>query len=245
MFRWFIAGRGDLDKRFHVVIRIDFRALAMALSIALPSTQNAQATSHSCAEEVEGVCLKFVESPSPAAAITAPPSSPGAQREAALALSDKMRKEVQTGLRGAGLYEGPIDGVFGAETRVAIAKWQAAHNRPPDGYLAVEVLVALAINTGVNAPLPALEPINPFAVAEAVHGLQCEAEISGELAHLVFNRDGGVMASGREVAFNMDWVLAGRRLCIRNHGAAVNCVEISFGFAADEQTIRDHLKEHC
>ena len=61
-------------------------------------------------------------------------SSPEAM-EAALALTSRERRLIQTGLASAGFKPGPADGVFGPATRAAIRAWQKQKDRTVTGWL--------------------------------------------------------------------------------------------------------------
>jgi hypothetical protein len=47
----------------------------------------------------------------------------------------EIRRQVQMALRNYGHYQGPIDGVFGHQTRQAIRSYQASIGTPPTGEL--------------------------------------------------------------------------------------------------------------
>jgi hypothetical protein len=55
--------------------------------------------------------------------------------EAALNLRPEHRRTIQQALTAIGLYADGIDGIFGANTRQAIASWQRDKNEKPTGYL--------------------------------------------------------------------------------------------------------------
>jgi His-Xaa-Ser repeat protein HxsA len=62
--------------------------------------------------------------------------------------SEKFRRivmEVQTALQIFGYYTGEIDGLVGAETRVALSKMQADYNLKVTGTITPEVLDAFRI----------------------------------------------------------------------------------------------------
>lgn len=69
----------------------------------------------------------------PSAAAT--PAEAGADVEGQMSLPERQR--VQSRLRALGLYDGPIDGIFGDQTRAAIRRYQQANGLPPTGYLDV------------------------------------------------------------------------------------------------------------
>ena len=66
-----------------------------------------------------------------------PPQMPESV-EAALALTREDRRLIQSALTAEGFAPGPVDGVFGRQTRAAIGQWQAARGEEPTGYLDAE-----------------------------------------------------------------------------------------------------------
>lgn len=56
-------------------------------------------------------------------------------RRSEQALDAQARRQLQTALRWAGVYDGPIDAAFGAGTRAAMQAWQEANGRPATGVL--------------------------------------------------------------------------------------------------------------
>lgn len=66
--------------------------------------------------------------------------------EESLGLDRSARRRIQAGLQAAGFDPGPVDGQFGAGTRAAIGRWQAARGVSATGYLnavGAEQLMAL------------------------------------------------------------------------------------------------------
>lgn len=61
----------------------------------------------------------------------------GGVADAERQMSDPERRRVQSRLQALGYYPGPIDGQFGAKTRDAIRKFQAANGLASTGYLGV------------------------------------------------------------------------------------------------------------
>lgn len=58
-------------------------------------------------------------------------------------LSDDERREIQTALQDAGVYNGAVDGVFGPTTTAAIAAWQRSIGAEPTGVLARSQVIRL------------------------------------------------------------------------------------------------------
>jgi His-Xaa-Ser repeat protein HxsA len=61
-------------------------------------------------------------------------------------LFNSIVKRVQLGLLAYGYYDGPINGVVGAQTRTALKQFQAAFHMPQTGTITPEVLDALKIS---------------------------------------------------------------------------------------------------
>jgi len=58
-------------------------------------------------------------------------------------ISESQKEEVQQELKRAGLYRGDVDGIFGPETRRAIAEFQRQHGLSQTGTLDQQTLTAL------------------------------------------------------------------------------------------------------
>jgi formylglycine-generating enzyme required for sulfatase activity len=109
----------------------------------------------------------------PAPAATTPVPGPESV-ETALALSAEERREVQEALTALGFDTRGIDGIFGANTRQAIDRWQQASGQEPTGYLTslqygkllaeVEPKVAL-----LEAVRPEPEPPSPVQPAVGLY----------------------------------------------------------------------------
>ena len=196
--------------------------LAFLIGCALVGGRSA-AEDRVCVEEAAGVCLKYraVAPVSPA-----PQPTAAERRERDLGLTRADRRAVQRGLRDGGFYSGAIDGLYGAGTRKAIARWQRANGAAPDGYLSAEAVRTLSraeSRAAAPTPGPSSSGATKAEIAEAIHGLGCKSMISGELANLVFNRSGRVVASAPDVALNVTWALERGSFCIRNFGQDVHC----------------------
>ncbi len=70
--------------------------------------------------------------------------------EAPISLADRMA--AQTALTRLGFNPGPVDGVIGSGTRTALRAWQKARNLPADGYLSLDMVRRLKVETSVPAP---------------------------------------------------------------------------------------------
>ena len=78
-------------------------------------------------------------------------------------MSDRI--DAQTALAKLGFDPGSVDGVIGANTRVAVRAWQKARGLPADAYLSPSVLQRLRSEAGIvsstidpeaptNGPIP-------------------------------------------------------------------------------------------
>jgi hypothetical protein len=74
----------------------------------------------------------------PPAAIPAPAYS-GPQLPDETVMTDAERRTVQTMLAKLGYYPGPVDGIFGSDTRAAIRRLQFEVHAPMDGHLTAEL----------------------------------------------------------------------------------------------------------
>lgn len=135
------------------------RLISLAAALLLSSPASAERV---CVEEAAGVCLKYREvapakpaAPEPATprAPAAPsfPNSAEAQEENGLNLSRNEYRKVQAGLRNAGYYSGPLDGVMGGGSRKALTAWQAANGAAKTGFLTFEQALALQENRPLAA----------------------------------------------------------------------------------------------
>jgi peptidoglycan hydrolase-like protein with peptidoglycan-binding domain len=91
------------------------------------------------------------------------PSRPLAAAPAAAPAPDATVRDAQTALRREGFYEGPIDGLWGAETASAVERYQRARGLAADGRLGSETMASLRgeaprRTTGVGASAPAAAP---------------------------------------------------------------------------------------
>ena len=95
------------------------------------------------------------------------------EAEDALGLDASDRRSVQAGLAEAGFPAGPLDGLFGSGTRIAIGRWQAARGAPPTGYLdaaeaaALSELGAVRLRASASVAAPADDPPRPARAAAA------------------------------------------------------------------------------
>jgi peptidoglycan hydrolase-like protein with peptidoglycan-binding domain len=72
---------------------------------------------------------------------------PAAPRERAVSdVGPRTTEAVQTRLRRAGYYRGPVDGVWGSGTRVALERFQREHRLPVTGAPSRDTLAALGLN---------------------------------------------------------------------------------------------------
>jgi peptidoglycan hydrolase-like protein with peptidoglycan-binding domain len=57
-------------------------------------------------------------------------------------------KDVQQSLRGRGLYQGEIDGLYGPETAEAVRRFQSEHHLKPTGQVTAQTLAELGLIAG-------------------------------------------------------------------------------------------------
>ena len=118
---------------------------------------------HEAVLSAERVAPEFVAVAGPAAPRGEPRAAPQASDatpwrvETELALRRDERRIIQLGLRAAGLAVGPIDGIFGRRTRAAIARWQAANDVAPSGYLDADGAATLL--AAGEAAIPPAQPV--------------------------------------------------------------------------------------
>jgi murein L,D-transpeptidase YcbB/YkuD len=63
------------------------------------------------------------------------PSTPESFVVSKMEKTELSKKEIQTALKNAGFYNGPVDGVIGKKTRAAIRAFQKANGVKPDGVI--------------------------------------------------------------------------------------------------------------
>lgn len=63
-------------------------------------------------------------------------------------------KEIQLALQRAGVYQGPVDGKIGPQTRVAIKLFQTAHQLTADGVAGTKTMQALQAYLTPESPEP-------------------------------------------------------------------------------------------
>lgn len=60
--------------------------------------------------------------------------------------------DLQQRLRNMGFDPGPIDGIFGQRTQLAVIAFQRSRNLVPDGIVGVATWTALGVNCGITQP---------------------------------------------------------------------------------------------
>jgi len=80
--------------------------------------------------------------------------------ETPLSLADRI--DAQTALAKLGYDPGSVDGVIGANTRVAIRAWQRARNMPADAHLTAGVIQRLRSEAGIVSVDPGAAPSAPI-----------------------------------------------------------------------------------
>lgn len=93
--------------------------------------------------------------PAPAPGQPVSPTASAAATEAAIGLTRARRVELQTQLTALGYPTGVADGLWGANTRAAILRWQAANKLRETGYLTKAQVTLIERQAGpVTAPPP-------------------------------------------------------------------------------------------
>ena len=131
--------------------------------------------------------------------------------------------EVQTALLGAGLYEGRVDGVFGARTRAAVEAYQRGQNLPVTGAVNEELLAHIRANppaAGVGGEITAAiadpaEMRRLLAVKEALNRIGYgPVQVNGETTPATvdairrFQLDNGLALTGKVDAALVDKMVA-------------------------------------
>lgn len=139
--------------------------------------------------------------------VTPPPPPPGgdiggisaAQAEAALGLTRSQRITLQAQLNKIGYDTGTPDGLWGARTRAALAKWQGANKQSATGYITGAQINLIAAQAGsVAAPTPP-GASNDAALEESLLGLSSyeRADLQRRLTRLGYSTYGADGAFGR------------------------------------------------
>ena len=89
--------------------------------------------------------LRRSDAPVPAVGGGAPPGDAQAQRL-------PFVREAQRALRDLGYHPGPIDGLFGPQTRMALEKYQLAEKLPVTGQLDAETMERLDVYKRLFSP---------------------------------------------------------------------------------------------
>jgi peptidoglycan hydrolase-like protein with peptidoglycan-binding domain len=92
----------------------------------------------------------------PAAAQTAPPPLAYVQPVAPQAVQD-----VQSRLRQAGVYNGQIDGLWGADSQAALERYQQSHQLQVTGQLIQATAATLGLDQGALFSVPAAAAVPP------------------------------------------------------------------------------------
>jgi peptidoglycan hydrolase-like protein with peptidoglycan-binding domain len=92
-------------------------------------------------------------------------SSPSAGQGPSLAVTHDAVRQIQSNLQSRGLYDGPIDGILGPQTRAALVKYQEAQGRRSTAVLDPQTLHDL---TGA-APPPASGSSTPTPAPASKH----------------------------------------------------------------------------
>lgn len=128
-------------------------------------------------------------------------STSAASTEAALGLSRSERTSLQTQLAALGYASGVADGLWGANTRNAIARWQSANNLTATGYVTAQQVGLIERQAGpVDAPRQGSTTATDAAVEERLLDLTRDErrEVQRNLTRLGYRTGGadGVFGSG-------------------------------------------------
>jgi peptidoglycan hydrolase-like protein with peptidoglycan-binding domain len=84
-----------------------------------------------------------------------PAPTPPTQQSAAEPLSPPVTRSVQARLKQLGFYQGPTDGVYGANTQAAIERFQQSRGLQPSGQLNPGTATAMGLDANnLSAPTP-------------------------------------------------------------------------------------------
>ena len=106
-------------------------------------------------------------------------------REDSLELTREERRQIQSGLIVAGFTPGPINGLFGEQTRAAIGAWHLAQGAEESGYLNADSAVKL-----LTLGEPTDEDRHGTGV-EPIVAVQDATRVSASVAHTCALRDDG------------------------------------------------------
>lgn len=115
---------------------------------------------------ISALTIGAAASSSPADAAVAPASCVG--RALAKGASGADVATAQVWLRASGFRPGPVDGIFGSKTRLAVRRAEKARHWQRDGVLSMAELGQMGVACAVSAPVPAPAPAptTPPAPAE-------------------------------------------------------------------------------
>ncbi|MFN4128771.1 MAG: peptidoglycan-binding domain-containing protein [Paracoccaceae bacterium] len=139
--------------------------------------------------------------PAPAPVVTPPrPGASAASTEASIGLSRAQRTTLQSQLTALGYSAGVADGLWGANTRGAIQRWQTANKLSATGYVTAAQVRLIQQQAGtVATPGPETPAANDDLVEESLLALTSSErrEIQRRLTQLGYNTGGIDGAFGR------------------------------------------------
>lgn len=131
------------------------------------------------------------------------PFQVGAQRpasaEAAIRLSRAQRATMQRQLTALGYPTGGADGLWGANTRNAVARWQRANQLDSTGYVTAQQVRLITQQAGPAAATPASGAADDDAVEERLLGLTSSErrDVQRQLTRLGYSTGGADGSFGR------------------------------------------------
>jgi peptidoglycan hydrolase-like protein with peptidoglycan-binding domain len=111
-----------------------------------------------------------VAAPMPTPASAAAETDNSSSTKQTLELTPALVRRVQMSLRGAGLYRGRLDGVYGPKTAGAVQGYQQAHDLTVSGQLDRPTLAALKLSDATPMPGQAAVTADPVAGAPNAAG---------------------------------------------------------------------------
>lgn len=74
------------------------------------------------------------------------------------AVQPQFLAQIQQQLQSQGLYDGPVDGLYGEQTRAALAEWQRQQGLQPTGQLNAQTLAAMDVDAMATQQAEVPEP---------------------------------------------------------------------------------------
>lgn len=122
--------------------------------------------------------------------------------EASLRLTRSDRMQVQTHLKNLRYYGGPIDGLWGRDTRFVIGRWQFSNKQPETGYITrqqLDMIAQQAARVTTAAPAAPETFTNADALEESLLDLTLDErrDVQRRLTRMGYNTGGADGGFGR------------------------------------------------